>query len=188
MTPQEEFRAIAAEAIAISYVMATDPDLRIVGVDHEELKKRALIRLQLEPALKFSLTLAIDRIEEACRTYSDSRINQLLQPGMSTLTLDGRKVDIEMSDSFMDAKLHVTNTLTGAGLDVSDGAFVVFVDSRAATTEALKRWKTLVNDDTKLMMIPLAVPKGQTVEQVVKAKRQDDSDFISGADLTGGAQ
>lgn len=177
MTPQEEFRAICAEAIAIAFVMADDADLRIVGVDHEELKRRALLRLQMQPAFKFSLAIAIDRIEEACREYSDSRINQLLQPGMTTMSLDGRRVEVEMSDSFMEAKLKVTNILTGAGLDVSEGAFVIFVDSRAATKDALWRWENLTNGDTRAMMIPLSVPKGQTVEMIVAAKKQDGGGF-----------
>lgn len=177
LTPQQNFRAKAAEAIAIAFVMATAPELRIVGVGHDELKQRALAKLQIDQALKFSLTIAIDAIEEATRDYSDARISQLLQPGMRTTTLEGRRVDVEMSDSLRDAKLSVTNVLTGAGLDVSDGAFVIFIDSRAAGSEALKRWEKLTNGDTRLMVIPLEVPRGQTVEMVVAAKRQTDGGF-----------
>ena len=176
MTPQEEFRAISAEAIAIAFVMAMDEDARIVGVTHEELKTRALLKLQMFPALKYSLTLAIDRIEEACRSYSDSRIAQLLQPGMETIALDGRRVKVEMSDSFMDAKLEVTNILTGAALDMSDdSAYVIFIDSRAAGTDALKRWEKAVNG-APVMMVPLTVPKGQSVESIVRAKRAEDAE------------
>ncbi len=188
LTPQQEFRAVSAEAIAIAFVMATDPELRIVGVAHEELKRRALLALDLQPALKFSLTLAIDRIETACREYSDSRINQLLQPGMKTMSLDGRQIEVDMSDSLLDARLKVTSTLTGSALDVSDGAYVCFIDSRSASTEALKRWEKLTNDSTALMLVPLEVPRGMTVEQVVRAKRQDDAESFTGADITGGAQ
>lgn len=177
MTAQEEFRAISAEAIAIAFVMAMDEDARIVGVTHEELKTRALLKLQMHPALKYSLTLAIDRIEEACREYADSRIAQLLQPGMETMSLDGRKVKVEMSDSFLDAELRVTNILTGAGLDVSDGAFVIFIDSRCAKTEALRRWEKITEGDSSVMIIPLEVPKGSSVEQVVAAKRQTEAGF-----------
>ncbi len=188
LTPQQEFRAISAEAIAIAFVMGTDPELRIVGVAHEELKRRALLKLEMDPALKFSLTLAIDRIETACREYSDSRIAQLLQPGMKTMDLNGRQIEVDMSDSLLDARLKVTSTLTGSALDVSDGAFVIFVDSRSASSDALKRWEHLVKDDTRVMVIPLTVPRGQTVESIVRAKRQDEGGFVSGADLTGAAQ
>ena len=174
LTPQQNFRAKAAEAIAIAFVMATAPELRIVGVGHGELKQRALAKLQIDQALKFSLTIAIDAIEEATRDYSDARISQLLQPGMRTTTLEGRRVDVEMSDSLQDAKLSVTNVLTGAGLDVSDGAFVLFLDTRCATPEALKRWQQLTNSDTRLMIVPLSVPRGMTIDQVVAGKRQDD--------------
>ena len=178
MTPQEELRAVCAEAIAIAFVMAMDDDARIIGVSHEELKTRALLKLQMFPVLKYSLTLAIDRIEEACREYSDSRIAQLLQPGVETFALDGRKVKVEMSDSFLDAKLEVTNILTGAALNVTDGdAVVIFIDSRAATSAALKRWEKLTEGDTSVMMIPITPPKGQTVCDVVAAKRQAEAGF-----------
>ena len=180
LTPQETFRALAAEAIAVSYLMASDTESRVVGVDREELKRRALLKLDLDPALKFVLAVALNEIEQACREYSDFRISQLLQPGMQTFALDGRKVRVEMSDSFMDAELQVTNILTGAALDVEqiqDGGVVIFIDSRAATTEALKRWQKLTEGDLSVMMIPLSVPKNQTVVDVVAAKRQTEEGF-----------
>ena len=180
LTPQETFRALAAEAITVSYLMASDTESRIVGVDREDLKRRALLKLDLDPALKFVLAVALNEIEQACREYSDFRISQLLQPGMQTFALDGRKVRVEMSDSFMDAELQVTNILTGAALDVEqiqDGGVVIFIDSRAATTEALKRWQKLTEGDLSVMMIPLSVPKNQTVVDVVAAKRQTEEGF-----------
>ena len=86
LTPQETFRALAAEAIAVSYLMASDTESRIVGVDREELKRRALLKLDLEPALKFVLAVALNEIEQACREYSDFlHISKLLQPGMQTV-------------------------------------------------------------------------------------------------------
>ena len=178
LTPQETFRALAAEAIAVSYLMASDTESRIVGVDREELKRRALLKLDLDPALKFVLAVALNEIEQACREYSDFRISQLLQPGMQTFALDGRKVRVEMSDSFMDAELQVTNILTGVALDVEEiqDGVVIFIDSRSASSEALKRWEKLTENDTSVMMVPLIVPKGMTVDQVVKAKRQGDAE------------
>jgi hypothetical protein len=152
--------------------MATDPDTRVIGVDHDELKRRALLKLQLDPALKFSLTIAIDRVEEACRDYSDSRIRDMLEPGMNVLGLDGKYLEVERDAD----KLRVRSALTGKGLDVSDGAFVIFIDSRCSGSEALEKWGKLVKEDTRVMVIPLKVPKGQSVESIVSAKRQGDAE------------
>ena len=66
-----------------------------------------------------------------------SASRSLLQPGMQTFALDGRKVRVEMSDSFMEAELQVTNILTGAALDVEqiqDGGVVIF----SSTAERLR--------------------------------------------------
>lgn len=167
------FRTIIAEAVAIALLQATDEGIQLVGIDRAELSKRALLKLQLDQMAKMAVTMAVDTIEKHAAMYTDWKINSLLQDGMQTMTLDGRLVEVEMVAGIDSARLRVKNILTGAGLDVSDGAFVVFVDTRAASSEALKRWQQLTNEDTRLMIIPLEVPRGQTVEQVVAATRQD---------------
>lgn len=176
MKPNAQFRAIAAEAIACAMVTMTDPEMRIIGTDPAEIRRRALLKIQMDPEIKMALTLAVNPIEQACEAYADAKINQLLQPGMQTMSMDGRLIEVDME---LNGRLHVTDVLIGAGLNVSDGAFVIFIDSRCASGEALRRWQKLVKDDTRLMVIPLDVPRGQTIAQVVAAKRQDENTFTA---------
>lgn len=182
MTPQPNqqqiFRMIAAEAIAKAFIASTDPAAQLVGVDQGDLSKRALLKLQIDPQLKMAVTAAINVIEKARDQFSDYRIHQLLQPGVHTMAADGRQLSVEVDKT----KIRVKDILTGAGLNVADGAFVIFIDSRAASGPALKKWQELVKEDTRLLVIPLDPPPGQTVEQCVAAKRQSDDGF---ADATG---
>lgn len=168
-----ELRAIIAESIATSYVVASDPAARIAGISAEDLQRWALAKINTDDGFRLALTASCDQIMSAAGAYSDSRINELLQDGKRTLNIDGGLTEVE----YVGSKLRVTDILNGGALDVSDGAFVVFVDSRSLTTEALKKWQKLTNDDTRLMLIPLSVPEGKTVEQVVAAKRQADGGF-----------
>ncbi|MDE2098940.1 MAG: hypothetical protein KGL39_16930 [Patescibacteria group bacterium] len=170
-TPQQTLRAIMAEAMAIALLQAQDPGIQIVGHDDAEVKKRALLKLQMDQAARMALTLAVDKIERAVNMFVDWRVSELLQDGVHTFDLQGRSVEVELVRGIGDAKLKVTNVLNGAALDVAQpGGYVVFVDSRSITGEALSRWERLTGEDTKLMLLPLEVPKGQTVEQVVAAQ------------------
>lgn len=182
MTPQQPtttqlFRMAAAEAIAKAFIVSTDPAAQLSGIDQGELSKRALLKLQMDPQLKMAITAAINVIERARDQFSDYRIGQLLQHGVHTMAADGRELTVEVDET----TIRVKNILTGAGLNVADGAFVLFIDSRAASTDALRKWQSLVKDDTRLMVIPMDPPAGQTVEQCVAAKRQDDTGFVGDA-------
>lgn len=173
----QQLRGTAAEAIAAFLIQVENPELRLSGVEYEEIKSRALAKIQIDKEVRALLTLAMNRIEAAMEAVINNRINSLLQPGVCTMTTDGRTVEVEMSEGLLSAKLKVTDVLTGAGLEVSDGAFVVFIDSRCASSKALRIWQNLIKDDTRLMVIPLEPPRGQTVQQVVAAKRQEDAGF-----------
>lgn len=170
LPPIARFRAAMAELLACKMVLLLDPGLNVLPP--AELKERALLRTQMDPEFRIGLTLTLNDIESAARMYSDTQIGALLQPGVSTFAGDGRMVSVETTED----KINVTNILDGAALNVADGAFVVFIDSRCSGTEALKKWERMCREDTRIMIIPLNVPKGQTVQQVVAARRQDDSE------------
>lgn len=174
MSPALTFRAIAAEAIATAFVLFTDPDMRIIGVDPDEVHKRAELKAQMDPEFKMALAMAINSIEKARDQYSDYRIGMLLQDGVHTMNSAGRELTVTVEDE----SVRVKSILTGAGLDVADGAFVIFVDSRALTGAELRKWQELTGDDTHVMVIPVEVPEGHTVEGMVAAKRQDESGFV----------
>lgn len=174
MNQAETFRAISAEAIATAFILFTDPDMRLTGVDPDEVRKRAALRAQMDPDFKMALTMAINGIEKARDQYSDYRIGMLLQDGVHTMNSAGRELTVTVEDETVSVK----SILTGAGLDVADGAFVIFIDSRATSGTALKKWQQMASGDTHLMIIPVEVPEGQTVENMVAAKRQDESGFV----------
>lgn len=174
MTPALTFRAVAAEAIATAFVLFTDPDMRLTGVEPDEIRKRAALKAQMDPEFKMALTMAINGIEKARDQYSDYRIGMLLQDGVHTMNGAGRELTVTVEDE----SVRVKSILTGAGLNVADGAFVIFIDSRAASGAALKRLQEMTNDDTHMMVIPVEVPDGQTVEGMVAAKRQDEGGFV----------
>lgn len=168
------FRAIVAEAMAVAFLLWSDPGSRLDGVDPAVIRQRALNQVLANPILKMALSKALDTTQQAAMSLLNGEVTKLLQHGMKTMDRDGHMVTVER----LPDKLQVTNILTGAGLDVSDGAFVIFIDSRSASGNALKRWQALVKDDTRLMVIPLQPPDGQTVAQCVAAKRQEEDGFV----------
>lgn len=162
-----------AYAVARAAVMFNDADMREPNVDPAEIDRRALIKMDLDPRVKMALTLAVNEIQAMAAKVVDDRVRELLQPGVTTYDEAGYMVEVERRED----KLSVTSLLTGAGLDISDGAFVIFIDTRIASGSALKRFEDRAKDDTRLVMIPIDPPEGQTVSDCVAAKRQDESGF-----------
>lgn len=166
--PAHTLRATIAEEIAMSFIALTEP---MALNDPAELKKRALLKIQMDSQARQVLTVFTSKVQTAAEQYKDSQINELLQPGMRTMTVGGNLVEVDLDREW---RLHVTNMLDGMALEVSGGAFVIFIDNRCAGTEALRRWQQLVKDDTRLMVIPLNVPQGKSIRDVVAARPQDD--------------
>lgn len=166
------FRARCAEAIGRSFLLLSDPGSRLAGVSDEDLRSRVLNKIAAEPEMRMYMAMALDLIQQAVRDVIDFRVSELLQDGVKTFDLAGQMVEVERAKD----RLVVRNILDGAGLNVADGAFVLFIDSRCAGSAALRRWQELVKDDTHLMIVPLQVVAGQRVADVVAAKRQDESE------------
>ena len=173
MDPIARFRALVAEEVAKSLIAMQEP---MAAQDPEDLKRRALLKIQMDPLARQALTVTTSIIQNAATALTDARINELLQPGMRTMAMDGRMLEVETGAD----KITVTNLLDGAALNVTDGGFVVFIDARCAGSEALKRWQRLVSADTRLMVIPLQPPPGQTVRDVVSARRQEEAEGFAG--------
>lgn len=162
-----------AHAIARAAIMFNDPDMREPDVDPAEIDRRALIKMDLDPRAKMALTLAVNELQAMTAKVVDDRVREFLQPGVTTYDEGGHMVEVERCED----KILITSLLTGAGLDVADGAFVIFIDSRVASSDAVKTFQQRTGGDTRLMLIPLNPPEGQTVSDCVAAKRQDESGF-----------
>lgn len=162
-----------AYAVARAAVMFNDADMREPNVDPAEIDRRALIKMDLDPRVKMALTLAVNEIQAMAAKVVDDRVRELLQPGVTTYDEDGHMVEVERRED----RLLITSLLTGAGLDIADGAFVIFVDSRVASSDAVKRFQERTGGDTRLMLIPIDPPEGQTVNDCVRAASQSDTGF-----------